>query len=45
MNRTIVREIQGAFRQRFVGTGTGNLGLERVELGLIPQVELVHEDG
>jgi hypothetical protein len=36
-----MREIKISLGHRFVGAGTGDLGLETIEFGLVAQVELV----
>jgi hypothetical protein len=41
----VMVEIQRSFRQRLFGAGGRNFGLESIKLGLIPQVELVLENG
>jgi hypothetical protein len=42
---TVMFEIQRPFRERLLGAGARNFRLESIKLGLIPQVELVLEDG
>ncbi|WP_324419079.1 hypothetical protein [Bradyrhizobium sp.] len=45
MDRFVVFEVHRSVRQRFFCPGAGNFGFKSVKLGLITQVELVHQHG